>query len=92
MSFVCADLADISQYARVSNLAYRILKTLPSRSLHIRMPATKETPRILQTRQKTVGLRVPDHPVPLALVRELGRPIPQHQRQLLRPGGHHRPG
>jgi tRNA threonylcarbamoyl adenosine modification protein (Sua5/YciO/YrdC/YwlC family) len=75
MSFVCADLADISQYARVSNLAYRILKRCLPGPYTFVLPATKETPRILQTRQKTVGLRAPDHPVPLALVRELGRPI-----------------
>ena len=75
MSFVCADLANISQYARVSNFAYRILKRCLPGPYTFVLPATKETPRILQTRQKTVGLRVPDHPVPLALVRQLGRPI-----------------
>ena len=75
MSFVCADLANISQYARVSNFAYRILKRCLPGPYTFVLPATKETPRILQTRQKTVGLRVPDHPVPLALVSQLGRPI-----------------
>ena len=39
------------------------------------LPATRETPRLLTTRQKTVGLRIPDHPVPLALVKALGEPI-----------------
>jgi len=75
MSFVCADLSNISNYAHVSNHAYRILKrSLPGPYTFV-LPATRETPRILQTKQKTVGLRVPNHPVPLKLVAELGNPI-----------------
>jgi len=75
MSFVCADLSNVSDYAHVSNHAYRILKrSLPGPYTFV-LPATRETPRILQTKQKTVGLRVPNHPVPLALVAELGHPI-----------------
>ena len=75
MSFVCADLSNISVYAQVSNFAYRVLKrSLPGAYTFV-LPATRETPRVLQTKQKTVGLRVPDHPVPLALVQELGNPI-----------------
>ena len=75
MSFVCADLSNVSDYAHVSNHAYRILKrSLPGPYTFV-LPATRETPRILQTKQKTVGLRVPNHPVPLALVAELGNPI-----------------
>ncbi len=75
MSFVCADLANVSHYARMTNYAYRILKRCLPGPYTFVLPATRETPRMLQTRQKTVGLRVPDHPVPLALTRELGRPI-----------------
>ena len=75
MSFICADLTNISQYAHVSNHAYRILKRCLPGPYTFVLPATRETPRILQTKQKTVGLRVPDHPVPMALVRELGNPI-----------------
>lgn len=75
MSFVCADLTHISDYARVSNYAHRILRRcLPGPYTFI-LPATRETPRVLQTKQKTVGLRIPDHPVPLALVNALGQPI-----------------
>jgi len=75
MSFVCSDLTHISQYAHVSNYAYRILKRwLPGPYTFV-LPATKETPRVLQSKQKTVGIRIPDHPVPLALVEELGHPI-----------------
>ena len=75
MSFVCADLTNVSQYAHISNFAYRILKRhLPGAYTFV-LPASRQTPRLLQTKQKTVGLRVPDHPVPLALVQELGSPI-----------------
>lgn len=75
MSFVCSDLTHVSQYARVSNFAYRILKRFLPGPYTFVLPATKETPRILQSKQKTVGLRVPDHPVALRLVAELGHPI-----------------
>ena len=75
MSFVCADLTHISDYARVSNYAHRILKHCLPGAYTFVLPATRQTPRILQTKQKTVGLRIPDHPVPLALVRALGQPI-----------------
>ncbi len=75
MSFVCADLANVSRYAQVSTFAYRILRrSLPGPYTFV-LPATRETPRVLQTKQKTVGLRVPAHAVPLALVTELGNPI-----------------
>lgn len=75
MSFVCADLANVSQYARVSNYAYRILKRCLPGPYTFVLPTTRETPRMLQSKQKTVGLRVPDHPVPLAVINELGNPI-----------------
>ena len=75
MSFVCADLANVSQFARVSNFAYRILKRCLPGPYTFVLPATRETPRMLQSKQKTVGLRVPDHPVPLAVIKELGNPI-----------------
>ncbi len=75
MSFICADLTNISRYARVSNYAHRILRQCLPGAYTFVLPATRETPRILTTRQKTVGLRIPNHPVPLALVKALGEPI-----------------
>lgn len=75
LAFICPDLADIARYAIVENAAYRVLKHfLPGPYVFI-LPATREVPKMVQTRQKTVGIRVPDHPVTLALVRELGRPL-----------------
>jgi tRNA threonylcarbamoyl adenosine modification protein (Sua5/YciO/YrdC/YwlC family) len=75
MSFICADLTNVSQYAHVSNFAYRILKRCLPGAYTFVLPASRQTPRLLQTKQKTIGLRVPNHPVPLALVQELGSPI-----------------
>jgi tRNA threonylcarbamoyl adenosine modification protein (Sua5/YciO/YrdC/YwlC family) len=59
MSFVCADLNDISHYAHVSNFAYRILRRLLPGAYTFVLPATKETPKILRSKQKTVGIRRP---------------------------------
>jgi tRNA threonylcarbamoyl adenosine modification protein (Sua5/YciO/YrdC/YwlC family) len=75
MSFVCADLANISSYAHVSNFAYRILRRCLPGAYTFVLPASRNTPRMLQSKQKTVGLRVPDHPVPLALASGLGNPV-----------------
>jgi tRNA threonylcarbamoyl adenosine modification protein (Sua5/YciO/YrdC/YwlC family) len=75
MSFVCADLTDIARYARVSNFAYRILKRFLPGGYTFVLEASREVPKMLLTKQKTVGIRIPDHPVSLALVRELGNPV-----------------
>ncbi len=75
MSFVCADLTHISDYAKISNYAQRILKRCLPGAYTFVLPATRETPRVLQSKQKTIGLRIPNHPIPLALVSALGQPI-----------------
>lgn len=75
MSFVCADLTHISRYARVSNVAYRILKRFLPGPYTFILEASSEVPKLLLTKQKTVGIRIPAHPVSGALVRELGNPI-----------------
>ena len=75
MSFVCSDLTAISRYARVTNFSYRILKRFLPGPYTFVLPATRETPRILRSRQRTVGIRIPDHPLTQGLVRELGSPI-----------------
>ena len=75
LAFLCPDLSDIAKYAIVENQAYRVLRHfLPGPYCFI-LPATREVPKMLQTRQKTVGIRIPSHPVTLALMRELGRPL-----------------
>ncbi|XXX77136.1 L-threonylcarbamoyladenylate synthase [Sorangium sp. So ce134] len=75
LAFICPDLSDIARYAIVENQAYRILKRyLPGPYTFI-LPATREVPKYVHLKQKTVGIRVPNHPVALALVRALGRPL-----------------
>lgn len=75
-SFICPDLSDIARYAQVDDRAYRIMKRLLPGPYTFILPATREVPRMLMVKKrKTVGIRVPDHPVPLALVKELGSPL-----------------
>lgn len=75
MSFVCSNLVQVSRYGHVSNFVHRILKRFLPGPYTFVLTATKETPRVLQSKQKTVGIRIPDHPVPLALVERLGNPV-----------------
>jgi tRNA threonylcarbamoyl adenosine modification protein (Sua5/YciO/YrdC/YwlC family) len=76
-SFVCSDLKNISEYARVSNAAFKIMKHLIPGPYTFILPAArmKQFPKILVSKRKTVGIRVPDSKTTLALVRELGHPI-----------------
>ena len=76
MSLMCRDLAEIARFARVDNSTYRLLKANTPGSYTFLLNATKEVPRRLQhPRRSTIGLRVPDHPVALALLEELGEPM-----------------
>jgi tRNA threonylcarbamoyl adenosine modification protein (Sua5/YciO/YrdC/YwlC family) len=75
LSFICSDLKDISRYAYVSNYAYKMMKHLLPGSYTFILKATKLVPKIALTRQKTVGIRIPDNKICLALVKELGNPI-----------------
>jgi tRNA threonylcarbamoyl adenosine modification protein (Sua5/YciO/YrdC/YwlC family) len=75
LSFICSDLKDISRYAFVSNYAYKIMKRLLPGGYTFILKATKLVPKIAQTKQKTVGIRIPDNKICLALVKELGHPI-----------------
>jgi tRNA threonylcarbamoyl adenosine modification protein (Sua5/YciO/YrdC/YwlC family) len=75
LAFICHDLSDIAKYAVVDNSVYRMLKhNLPGPYCFI-LTATREVPKMVLTKQKTVGIRVPDHPVIIALTKALGRPI-----------------
>ncbi len=74
-SFMCSNLTHISQYAHVSNSAYRLLKrNLPGPYTFV-LPGTKLVPKIMATKQKTVGIRVPAHPICKILIETLGNPI-----------------
>ena len=74
-SFMCSDLKHISNYAHVSNIAYRLLKkNLPGPYTFV-LPGTKLVPKVMVTKQKTVGIRVPDNPICQMLIETLGNPI-----------------
>jgi tRNA threonylcarbamoyl adenosine modification protein (Sua5/YciO/YrdC/YwlC family) len=75
LAFICPDLGDIARYAVVENPAYRILRRLLPGPYCFILAATREVPRLVQSKQKTVGIRIPHHEVILAIVRELGRPV-----------------
>ncbi|MDP2811268.1 MAG: L-threonylcarbamoyladenylate synthase [Rhodocyclaceae bacterium] len=75
-TLMCRDLSEISTYARVDNAQYRLLKAVTPGSYTFILEGTKELPRrVLHPKRKTVGLRVPDHPLVLALLRELDEPL-----------------
>jgi len=76
-SFVCSDLTNISEYAHVSNAAFKIMKHLVPGPYTFILPAArmKQLPKILMSKRKTVGVRVPDSKATLAIVNELGHPI-----------------
>ena len=75
LSFVCADLSDIARYGIVQDYAYRIMRKLFPGPYTVLLSATREVPKVLRQNRKTVGIRIPDHPIALALSRELGQPV-----------------
>ncbi|MGV8711351.1 MAG: L-threonylcarbamoyladenylate synthase [Nitrosomonas sp.] len=75
-TLVCRNLAEISTYAKVDNSQYRLLKATTPGSYTFILQATREVPRRMQhPKRNTIGLRVPDHPVVLALLQELDEPL-----------------
>jgi len=76
MTLVCRDLSEIAHYARVDNVQFRLMKSNTPGSFTFILDATKEVPKRLQhPKRNTIGLRIPDHPVALALLEELGEPL-----------------
>ena len=93
-TLVCRDLSEISTYARIDKSDYRLLKTLTPGPYTFILRATHEVPRRLQhPKRKTIGIRVPDHPIAQALLDALGQPLisstlilPGEDRPLTDPG------
>ncbi|TWG88305.1 tRNA threonylcarbamoyl adenosine modification protein (Sua5/YciO/YrdC/YwlC family) [Cupriavidus gilardii J11] len=76
LTLMCRDLSELGSFARVDNRQYRWLKGATPGPYVFILEATKEVPRRLShPSRKTIGVRVPDHPVPLALLGELGEPM-----------------
>lgn len=75
-TLVCPDLSSIATYARVGNIEYRMLKALTPGPFTFLLPATRELPRRLHhPKRRTIGIRVPDHPIVSGLLEMLGEPI-----------------
>jgi len=74
-SIICDGLKEISSYAQVSNYAYKTMKRLLPGPYTFILEGTKLVPKIMLTKRKSVGIRVPDNNICLGIVRTLGRPI-----------------
>jgi len=76
LSFICKDIGQIASYTKpIDNPTYKILKkNLPGAFTFI-LPSNNEVPKLFKNKKRTIGVRVPEHPVPLAIVEGLGRPI-----------------
>ena len=76
LALICPDLAAASIYAHLSQDAFRLARRIFPGPYTLVVPASREVPRLLlDRRRRQVGLRIPDHPIPLALVKALGRPL-----------------
>lgn len=75
-TLVCANLAEVGRFARLDTWQFRILRACLPGPYTFLLRATRETPRRLQhARRRTIGVRIPDHPVPRLLLAELGEPL-----------------
>ena len=74
-SFICSGLKNISSYAKVSNYAYKTMKRLLPGPYTFILEGSKAVPKMMLTKRKTAGIRVPDHPICLEIVETLGNPI-----------------
>jgi tRNA threonylcarbamoyl adenosine modification protein (Sua5/YciO/YrdC/YwlC family) len=75
LSILCPDLSDVAKYAHVSNFAYRTMKGLTPGAFTFILEATRLVPEMMMSKQKQVGIRVPDVPLARALAAGLGRPL-----------------
>jgi len=82
-TLMCLDLSEIATYAKVDNQSYRLIRSMTPGPYTFILPATKQVPKRLQhPRRRTVGIRVPTHPIPRALLLQLGEPILSSTMQL----------
>ena len=76
LSFICHDLSHLSQYTKsVSTPLYRILRHYLPGPFTFILPASREVPKILKSKKDTIGLRIPQHPIPMAILKDLNHPI-----------------
>jgi tRNA threonylcarbamoyl adenosine modification protein (Sua5/YciO/YrdC/YwlC family) len=74
-SFICSDLKNISQYAKVTNYAYKTMRRLLPGPYTFILEGSNQVPKMMLTKRKTAGIRVPDNPICMALITTLGNPI-----------------
>jgi len=74
-AFICHDMSHLADFARVSTPVYKVMKRALPGPFTFVLPATAEVPRILNSKRKTIGIRIPDNIIPRLLVKELGHPI-----------------
>ncbi|MCS6856967.1 MAG: L-threonylcarbamoyladenylate synthase [Sandaracinaceae bacterium] len=75
LALICSDIGEIARYAIIEDRTYRLIRRLVPGPYCFILPASRDVPRLLQMKRKTVGIRIPHHEVPLAIVRMLGRPL-----------------
>lgn len=75
LSFICSDFKHLSEYAKVSNKAFRLMKEIFPGPYTCILPATSKVPKIMISKQRTVGIRIPDSPFISKVVHLLGNPI-----------------
>lgn len=75
-TLICSDLTELSNFAKVGNDSFRLIKSLTPGPFTFVLKATKEVPkRLMHPKRKSVGLRIPEHPIAQALLQELGEPL-----------------
>lgn len=74
-SFICSDLKNISQYAKVSNYAYKTMRRLLPGPFTFILEGANQVPKMMLTKRKSAGIRVPDNPICMAIIDALGNPI-----------------
>lgn len=75
-TIACRDLSELGTYAKVDNVGYRLLRRLTPGPYTFVMNATREVPRrLMHVKRRTIGIRVPDHPVALGLLEQVGEPL-----------------
>jgi len=76
LSFICRDLSHLSDYTKsIGTPLYRLLKSYLPGPFTFILPASKQVPKILESKKSTIGLRIPDNNIAMAIVEALGRPI-----------------
>jgi tRNA threonylcarbamoyl adenosine modification protein (Sua5/YciO/YrdC/YwlC family) len=74
-SFLCSDLKNISHYAKVTNYAYKTMRRMLPGPYTFILEGSNEVPKMMLTKRRTAGIRVPDNPICMALINSLGNPI-----------------